>query len=515
VQRTGPPNIVFLVADDLGWVDLSSDLPNDGNGSSYYQTPNIDRLADEGMSFTRAYALQNCQPTRAALFSGQYAPVNGVYNVRSLDRGSDPSSSIVPPAQRAAPHPDGISLTEMLKIAGYTTAFFGKNHGTGQRVHLGRNLGIDLNRAARKLVSGTVGGVATQAEYHALDDDLEGWIFSIPELTPYARPYDAAYISEILEPVANGNDPRDLLDQPKHFTDAITDAAVDYIGDHGGGPRPFFLYMAFHAVHSPIVPRDDLRNKYAALTSSDPRHGKPDYAAFVEGLDQSVGRILGALDDPNGDGDTGDSIAATTLVIFYSDNGGNVGQTDNAPLRRGKGTFFEGGIRVPLICRLPGLTRHGSVSHQSVHAIDFYPTLAELAVAPLPDPSEYRLDGESFAPILAGDRSELDRDALFWHFPGYMDTRQRPSSVIQKRVADRHYKLFYYYEDGAYALYDLSEDVGESHNLLAGEPAPADLALARELNNELRSWLIETDAATGTWRASGQPVPLPPEDMAR
>jgi len=520
-HETKRPNILFILADDLGWTDISTGQSNFGHGSKYHETPNIDRLAAEGLSFPQAYVQQNCQPTRAALISGQYAPHprNGVYNVQSLRRATKKTAGyrklpIVPPAQKGQIDANGTSLHEVLKSVGYHTSWFGKNHATGAADDLPRKHGIDHNYATDKRNKATVRGASARTEYLALNDDTVGWKLPIPELAPYAQPYDQTYLDTVLAPLTNENDLSLLLGRPKHLTDALGDAAVDYIAERARTGEPFFLYLPFHAIHTATAPRRDLKAKYQRKTSTDPRHKRADYAAFVETLDQNVGKLLTALDDPNGDGNTNDRVATETLFVFCSDNGGDT-RTDNTPLRRTKGTFYEGGIRVPLICRWPGVVAPNTVCTQSIHCVDMFPTFAELAGAALPDPGFQALDGESFAPILRGETTSLVRDKLYWHFPGYMDNRQRPNSVVQKRVNGEYFKLFYYYEDGRYELYNLTRDIGETTDLLDGDPSAAMLQLAQKMNTDLRNWLVRAKAATGEWAGNGEAVPYPPADMQK
>ncbi len=181
---------------------------------------------------------------------------------------------------------------------------------------------------------------------------------------------------------------------------------------------------------------------------------------------------MAAVDDPNGDGNTSDSIAANTLLVFTSDNGGHIGDTNNTPLRERKGTQREGGLRVPLIAVMPGTIAAGVISEEAIHAVDYYPTYADLAGASLPAPQNHILDGESFAGILRGETSELNRDAVFWHFPGYLDDRSVPTSLITKDAGGKRYKLLYYYEDQRYELFNLTDDLSETTDLLARPISP-------------------------------------------
>ncbi|CDF79914.1 arylsulfatase [Formosa agariphila KMM 3901] len=515
------PNIILIMADDLGWTDLSSPNTSLGYGSKYYESPNIDRLAQQGKSFAYAYTQQNCQPTRAALLSGQYATgaQNGVYNVGSLKRASKGVvTPIMPHNQNNYLQEDCVSMFETLKTAGYHTAWFGKFHAIKLGKQAESYMGVDYNVALHKETSATVNGVKVKNEFFAQNDDAKGWMFEIDNLKPYAQPYDAAYLQKVLEPIKNGNNPWLLEGTPKHLTDALGDAVVGYIKDRSKADSPFFAYIPFHAVHVSILPRLDLEAKYKAKKSLDPRHTQADYAAFVELLDQTVGRVLNALEDPNGDGNKADGIAENTMVIFYSDNGGFMGPTNNSPLRLRKGTYYEGGVRVPLIFKYPGVITPNSVNTtQEVHTIDFYPTLAEIAGAKLPSPKVQEMDGKSIASVLR-EESQVrdDKNELFWHFPGYMDVRNMPQSVIHYRHSDnQHYKLFYRYEDESFELYNLSNDLGETTNLLAENPSQQTLDLALKMNNKLRAWLIKNNAPTGIWAKNCEKVPYPKKDAVK
>lgn len=495
------PNIVFLLADDLGWADISPGPTNNDRGSRYHDTPNITRLAKEGLSFRRAYVQQNCAPTRAALLTGEYPARagNGVFNVGSLARGAT-DSIIVPPAQNGSIPDSSITLPKVLGEAGYLTALFGKAHGFDAS-----SAGFEVDLTCGKKVKN---GKKIVRQYFPAEKNGE-WHFASPAYDKYAGPYTEEYVAKNLQPFANDNDPKTLVGTPKHLTDAMADAAIDFIREHAGDERPFYMNVSFQAVHTPIVPRPDLLKKYEKTKGKDPRHNDAKYAALVQGLDEAVGRIVRALDDPNGDGDTSDSIADKTLVVFLSDNGGYGGQTSNAPLRGAKGMFYEGGIRIPLAMRLPGVIKPGTVTDEPVHAVDLYPTLAAFAGASLPSPEKHPIDGVSFADLVRGKESTVARDAIYWHFPGYMDTRQVPNSVIARRVGDRWFKLFYYYEGQVYELYDLKEDEAEQHNLLAGKPGPETIALAENLRKDLCKWLEETHAPLGTVRKTSEPVKPP------
>lgn len=514
------PNILFLFADDLGWVDTSVESLSLNHSSKFHETPQLERLAREGMVFTHAYAQQNCMPTRVAFLSGQYAPANDVYNVGSLRRPLPEEvgrTAILPPDQKKDLDPVSLSLAEQLQKAGYVTAYFGKTHGVEPAEKLSENHGFTFNYSAQKRFKfeweGEGWNGVYRHDYLAIEDEAGNWHFPDPYLQRYAAPYSQEYIDNHLVPVANGNDPSRLLrnpnhPQPKHLTDAMTDAVEEFIGEQAGSESPFFIQLSYHLVHSLFIARPDLEEKYYQKGRTDPRHTFVTYAAMVEMLDQSVGRILNALEDPNGDGSNEDSILDNTVVVFYSDNGGS-DNSDNTPLRGIKGMFYEGGIRVPMMVRFPKLADPGSRSDTMVHAIDFYPTFLEMAEVDPPDPEAHVLDGTSLVPLLEGN-PDWDRKSLYFHFPGYMDHRQRPNSVIVSQMDGEKYKLFYYYETGVFELYQISRDLSEAHNLLEGEVKEVHAAVAREMSEDLRIWLQESGAKMGTWRKTGEPVDYPP-----
>jgi arylsulfatase A-like enzyme len=501
-----PPNILFLLADDLGWVDASTPATSLGHNSRYHETPRIDRLAAQGMSFTAADTQQNCAPSRVAFLTGQYAPRTGVY---SVGMRTPAASRILPPKNLKGVPPASITIAETLRGAGYRRVHLGKAQVYGRQADYAADHGIEVARPVGKQVHLEVAGGGSSSPYCAARGADGEWSFGKPDWAKYAAPYTRAYVTQRLVPFANGNDPQTLVGTPKHLTDAVADAAIEVIAESVVLGQPFFVNVSFHAVHPAVRPRPDLATKYAAKPSGDPRHQAPDYAAFVEGLDQSVGRIVAALDDPNGDGDASDSIAGNTLVIFASDNGGG-GRSDNTPLRGIKGSFAEGGIRVPWIVRLPGVIPVGAVSHEPIHAIDFYPTAAELAGAKLPDPAAHPLDGESLLPILRGDEKQLARDALFWQYPGYASKKSGPHSVISRRVGSKRYKLFYHYDDQRFQLFELSADLGEANDLLAGSASAESRQRAAELSAELRAWLEALQVDLGRLRATRERV-LPPD----
>ncbi|MBM3863398.1 MAG: sulfatase [Verrucomicrobia bacterium] len=540
------PNILFILADDLGWTDIRTGpsgpnvLRGVNHGSDYYQTPNLSRLAAQGLSFTHAYVQQNCQPTRSAMLSGQHPARSGnnLYNVSSLSR-ADGTPALVPPTQGTMPT-STTTYADVLKAAGYLTAHFGKAH-----VGTPSTLGFDLTVAE----AGGLGSYfASGGSFATGGSGLSAW----------SSNYTSAYIDAVLKgpgPIAvplhrrasnlSGtimpNDPDRLTGGNKHHIDAMTDAACDYITKHAAGAngdRPFLMQLNHFAVHVPIQPRADLKAKYDALPKGT-YHKSAAYAAFVEHLDQAVGRILDRLADPDGDGTTVDSIAEDTLVVFTSDNGGSIAIassefTDNHPLRDRKGSFWEGGLRVPLIVSRSGTVPAGAQSDTLVHTVDFYPTLVEHAGAALP--SGLALDGVSFdLHLRAPSVARRHRAPLFYHFPGYMDNRARPMSVAIARINGADYKLVHHYDtsyrgnnpppeglkalSSPWELYNLSDDLSETRNLADGTYSNHLLygAIADELAAALRGWLTQQtpgwNAKMPTVRATGAIVPYPAADV--
>lgn len=430
------PNIVFILADDLGYTDVGC------YGSKYYQTPNIDRLAAQGIRFTSGHTCgANCAPSRAALMSGQYGPRTGVYTVGSIDR-FDWRSRPLRPVDNVTELPlEKITIAKALKDAGYATAMFGKWH------------------------------LGNAAPYH-----------------PSYRGFDEAIVSAGVH-FNFKTEPKVDYPPGTYLADFLTDKAVDFIRRHKDGP--FFVYLPHFAVHAPHEAKPELIARFKGKPPVGGHHD-PAYAAMIVSVDESVGRIVALLDELK--------LADNTLVIFSSDNGGVGGYereglthagtiTDNAPLRGGKGMFYEGGIRVPYIFRWPGGVPAGKVCDQAINGVDLYPTLLELAgVKP---PPNYTLDGESYLSLLtSGGKATLNRDTIYWHFPGYLgagqdEWRTLPVGVV--RSGD--WKLMEFFEDGRLELYNLREDLSEKNNLAAKMPEKV-----KQLRANLHEWRKQVNA---------------------
>ena len=551
------PNIIFILADDLGWTDIRTGgngpnvLGGTDYGSGFYQTPNLVRLANEGLSFTHCYVHPNCAPTRAALFSGQYAPRsgNGVYHVDRLNReaGSEQPTTFIPPSQNEDVPASHTTMAEALTSSGYVTAHFGKfhvgNHEGGDST-MPENQGFDFNFGGQQ--NGAPGSYTANGGVFSssVGPGLDAWAASYTQdyidtnlKGPVSNPLNTrAFDFPALFPNAASNDPDTKLNDNKHLTDGMADAGMAFMRDHLQGSlssHPFFMQFHFYAVHTPIQSRSDLNTKYGSVPDG-PTHGSDNYAGLVEGMDQAIGRLLDFLDDPNGDGSTADSIAGNTVVIFCSDNGGHIGPTDNDPLRHRKGSFWDGGMRVPLIVRQPGTIPQGQATDSLVHAVDFYPTLVDLANGSMPGGLNF--DGTSFALHLDDPAANpRDREAIFYHFPGYLDQRARPVNVVIKRVNGKEYKLIYNYdlnytgnpssgEDTSeglkvipepWQLFNLTDDISETTDLLDGSYSNwllyGDIATA--MADELNTWLnqpgADWDAKKLVNRSTSLEVPYP------
>ncbi len=446
------PNIVLIMADDLGWTDLGC------FGSKYYETPAIDRLAAEGMRLTNHHHCQNCTPTRAALLSGQYGARTGVYTVGGIDR-FDWGKRPLRPVDNVTSLPlDRDTFADQLKKAGYATGMFGKWH------------------------------IGESGAFH-----------------PSKRGFDEALVSMGTH---FGFKVNPTTDHPAdaYLADWLTDRAVDFIGrnkDH-----PFLLYLPHFGVHSPFQAKQDLAARFKDKPGVG-GHRSATYAAMIASVDESVGRVMAKLKEVG--------VADDTLVVFMSDNGGvggydrpdglirepgkeaktkkakaggaeaGGGITDNAPLRSGKGSLYEGGTRVPFIVSWPGRTRAGSSADVPTAHVDLFPTLLELAGAPKP---RQTLDGASLAGLFKDPGATLGRQAIFQHFPGYLGSgpglwRTTPVSLIH--AGD--WKLMEYLEDGRLELYNLKDDLGETKNLAASMPDKA-----KELHQRLVAWRKEVNA---------------------
>jgi len=445
------PNIIFILIDDMGWMDVGC------YGSSFYETPHLDRLAAEGMRFTDAYAAcPVCSPTRASIMTGKYPATVQVTNyIPGMEKGkvlSSPYLHYLPLEEK--------TIARALNEAGYNTYHVGKWH-LGEEPYWPQHHGFDVNVAGGSW----------------------GW----PRT--YFSPYNVSMLP-------NGPD-------GEYLTDRLTDEAIRLIRNNDG--KPFFLNLWHYAVHNPIQVPDRYIGKYKAkaaalgLDVKNPfeegehfpcEHKKhlrvvrrlfqsdPAYAGMVQNLDENIGRLLATLEEQG--------IADNTIVIFTSDNGGLAtaegSPTCNAPLAEGKGWMYEGGVREPLIVKWPGVTAGDSMCTVPVTSPDFYPTILEMAgLDPIP---QQHTDGISIAPLLTGG-DKLTREAIFWHYPHYGNQGGTPGCSV--RAGD--WKLIEFFEDNHVELYNMPQDPSEDRDLAGERPD-----VARDLRATLHDWLTKVDA---------------------
>jgi len=436
------PNIVFFYIDDLGWTDLGFMYDRLEREEQFYETPHIDSLMADSTYFSNAYAnAPNCAPSRACLMSGQYPPRHGVFTVGDPRRGNHRFRRLEPVENTTVLADRFVTVAEALQAAGYATASMGK-------WHLGPDpttQGFDRNVAGKQWGSPSGGGYHSPLNYPNLKVSGKG----------------------------------------TYLTDALTERAVAFIEQHR--EQPFFLYLTHYAVHTPIQGKPELVDKYKAKQPTK-QHSNAAYAAMIESVDDSVGAVLAKLDALD--------LADNTIVVFFSDNGGYGGATSNDPLRGAKGMLYEGGIREPLLIRWPGVTEAGTVCGEPVIGTDLYPTFLE--ATGIEPPADYTLDGESLVPLLKNASASLDREAIFWHFPCYLQGsgdphggpfRTTPAAAV--RAGD--WKLIEWFETGRLELYNLREDIGERKNL--AESHPAELA---RLHSLMKAWRAEVKAPVPT-----------------
>ncbi|MHA7130113.1 sulfatase [Algoriphagus namhaensis] len=441
-------NIVLIHVDDLGWRDIGV------LGSDFYDTPNIDQLASEGVLFTQSYAAAAiCSPTRAALLTGKYPARLGITDwIRAKFQGvstsgepgefeSFPDKPLLTPKIQGYLPLEELTLAERLKPFGYATLHVGKWH-LGEEGYYPTEQGFDLNKGGNDL--------GQPPSYFD------------PYLPDQPRKF---YEITTLEPRKTG----------EFLTDREGDEVVSFIKENQD--EPFFVHYAPYAVHTPIMGPEDLVEKYSARIPG--KQGNPVYAALVESVDRNVGKIMKELDDLG--------LRDQTLVIFTSDNGGLIGDplnpiTNNAPLRSQKGYPYEGGIRIPTIVSWPGAVLEGAIESTPIISMDWVPTIMEWVSG---RDSVEGLDGLSLVPLLTQESGQLaDRD-LFWHFPHYRGSDVVPHAVVRSR----NYKLIVYFDDTPAELYDLKYDPEESVNLIGSRAL-----IASDLAQKLNSWLESSGA---------------------
>lgn len=445
-------NVLFILVDDLGIKDLAVE------GSTFYETPNVDALAKKGVRFTNGYAAsQVCSPSRASILTGKYVTNHGITTwigdkTEAAWRERGRHDMLDPAPYSHLLKPSEVTIAERFRDGGYDTFFAGKWH---------------------------LGGEGSHPEDHGFNTNVGGWDVGTPKggyFSPYSNPK-----------LEDGPDGESL-------TLRLANETAAYIKQQDG-EKPFFAMLSFYAVHAPIQSSKALWQKYRDkaeqqnLAANQERfvfdrrgavlqiQDHPIFAGLVESMDSAVGIVMDALKESDMD--------KNTIVVFTSDNGGlSTGDgfgTSLLPFRGGKGRQWEGGVRVPFYIYAPGMAANGSDVAVPASGIDLYPTLIDI-VGLTPD-IEHPLDGISLKPVLSGDKTE-DRP-LFWHYPHYGNQGGEPSSMIR----DGDWKLIFYHEDQRVELYNLAEDISEQNDLAAVQ---ADLA--KELNAKLQQWLVATDA---------------------
>ena len=440
------PNIVFFLVDDLGWTDVEP------FGTSFYETPNIKKLAEESMIFTNAYAAcPVCSPTRASILTGKYPVGTGITDFIEAERTQPVKWSrntlVIPPLNKDRLSLDEFTLAEALQTAGYKTSFAGKWH-LGPESYWPENQGFDFN----------FGG------------------HNVGQPKSYFSPYKNPRLSD--GPVG------------EHLPDRLAKETSSFIADNK--EHPFFVYFSFYSVHTPLKARKDLVDKYEekkarlGLLDAFSKEGErklrivqsnTTYAAMVEAMDEAIGKVINKLKEQG--------VYDNTIIIFFSDNGGlstSEGHpTANLPLRAGKGWLYEGGIREPLIIKWPEITRAGSVSQVPVISNDFYPTLLQAAGLPL-NPKQHT-GGVNIVPLLMSKK--IKNRALYWHYPHYGNQGGSPGAAIR----EGDWKLIRWYETGKEELYNLKQDIGEMNNLVV-----KDAKIAQKLSLKLDAWLKKEKA---------------------
>ncbi|MBI2947914.1 MAG: sulfatase [Verrucomicrobia bacterium] len=421
------PNVVLIVVDDLGWADLGC------YGSTFHETPNIDRLAREGVRFTQAYsACTVCSPTRASILTGKY-PAR-LHITDWIPGHKRPEAKLRVPAWTQHLPTDEWNLAKALKSAGYATVSIGKWH---------------------------LGGSGFYPEKQGFDANIGG--------TDRGQP--PSYVSPYKIPTLTDGPPGEFL------TDREAAEACRFI--EANRERPFFIYLPHYAVHQPIAGKPEVVAKYRAKADPQAPQHNATYAALLESVDDALGRIRAKLDELK--------LSDRTIIVFTSDNGGLIlggknAPTSNAPLRSGKGSPYEGGVRVPLIVHWPGRGKAGIACEIPAMSIDLYPTILEMTGAR--NPADHKPDGRSLVPLLSS-ASVLGRDALHWHYPHYHPGGATPYGAIRRG----DFKLIEFFENGRLELFDLKSDPSEQQDMAAAHPETA-----QRLQNQLAAWRKEVGA---------------------
>lgn len=426
-SKNDQPNVVLIVVDDLGWKDLGF------MGSEYYETPNLDLLAKESKVFMNAYAsAANCAPSRANMISGMNSPHHGVYTVANSDRGKIQTRKLIPTTNTVHLSIDEFTLHDMFKSKAYITSNFGKWHvGNDPKLQ-----GVDVN----------VGGSHRGG----------------PGPNGYFAPYN-------LDNIQDGP-------EGEYLTERLTNEAITFVNENAD--KPFFLYLPFYTIHTPILAKQELIEKFEAKEGSNGQ-SNPTYAAMVYAMDQNIGKLMASIKSHG--------LEENTMFIITSDNGGIRALSSQEPLRAGKGSYYEGGIRVPLLVKWKGRITPG-INAERVTNLDFFPTIQTI----IDGSSGKSLAGADLSDLLFQDDHEMVERDLFWHFPIYLQAykpysddgrdplfRTRPGSVM----ISGDWKIHEYFEDGAFELYHLVDDPGERKDL-----AEIEVSKLEEMKTKLLAW---------------------------
>ncbi len=436
------PNIVFILADDLGWTDLGC------MGSDFYETPNIDKLRSNGMLFTRAYTnAANSAPSRASILTGLYTPRHRIYTVNPPDRGKTENRKLIPLSNKDVLDTTFVTFPKLLQANGYRTIHIGKWHLGNDENQTGPLAnGFDVN------IGGTHTGTPYSYYYPFCDQDGK----CLPNL--------------------------DLSDSTyRYLTDRLTQEAINHI--KLSKEKPFFLYLAHYAVHTPLQAKAEKEKKYKQKVLGK-RHNNTTYAAMIESLDESVGRIVETLKEENK--------LENTLIVFLSDNGGMLaGISNNYFLRGGKGMPYEGGNRVPLIISYGNKIEKNSTSDVPVMGADLFPTFLDIANVK----TEVKTDGKSLNNILSQREStETNKRPLYFYFPAYLESYGDENSFRATPFAtiiSENWKLIYFFEDGHSELYNLKKDISESIDY-----SQTNKGKAQKMRNKLYKWMNRVNAPT-------------------
>jgi arylsulfatase A-like enzyme len=431
------PNILFIYLDDFGWRDTGY------AGSDFYETPNIDNLARGGMIFSNAYAgAANCAPSRACLLSGQYSPRHKLFNVGTGPRGKAAFRRLIHIPGTNTLDPEIRTWAKTAKEAGYATASIGKWHlSSDPTLH-----GFDLN----------VGGSRSGSP-------PKGYFPPHGKITGLNK-----------------------VDENEYLTDTLTSKAIKFIEEKSH--TPWLLYLTHFAVHTPIQAKETDK-KYFEKKPPGKLHKDKIMAAMIKSVDDGIGKIISTLNSLR--------IKQNTAIIFYSDNGGYGPATSMRPLKGYKGTYYEGGIRVPFFVHWPQIVRPGSKCDTPITAVDLYPTICEITGGEIH--KDHELDGVSLIPLLKGNK--IKERALYWHFPAYLQSYQRyneqPDPLFRARpcgvIRKGKWKLIEYFEDGRTELFDLDNDISESVNLVSDRPE-----MASTLRSSLSEWRNQIKAPVPT-----------------